>query len=111
MKFVKSNKNNLILFISILFLSCEVFYPYEDDCGVIDGSNKIVAGTCFDTDHGITDEYGDGCSIYNKYDFYCDSEYRYGDSNFNPYELCCGCDGGYIADGTEDCPYNPEIHK
>ena len=46
MKFVKSNKNNLILFISILFLSCEVFYPYEDDCGVIDGDNSSCADFC-----------------------------------------------------------------
>jgi len=36
------NNNILILFISIFFLSCEVFYPYEDDCGVVDGDNSCL---------------------------------------------------------------------
>ena len=51
MKFVKSNKNNLILFISILFLSCEVFTPYVDECGVTDGDNSSCSD-CAGTPNG-----------------------------------------------------------
>jgi len=106
MKFV--NNNNFILFISILFLSCEVFYPYEDDCGVVDGSNKLIAGQCYDTHQGAMNDIDVSC---------CDSDYScvsYLDDDSpscDSQTMCCTCGGGYVADGTEDCPLNPEIHN
>ena len=56
MRFVISKKFNLLFLISVLSLSCEVFTPYVDECGVENGEfhdNKtftLLWGVCYNNE-------------------------------------------------------------
>ena len=59
MKFVISKNFNLLLLISVFSLSCEVFTPYVDECGVVDGDNSCI--DCAGTLNGNAAE--DNCGV------------------------------------------------
>jgi len=53
--------------------------------------------TCFDTDNGAYDNYGQSCEDYNDDPQLCSDNYDYDDDDFVAAEMCCGCGGGVDA--------------
>jgi hypothetical protein len=47
-----------------------------------------------DTDNGATDSYGDGCSAYSSYPWWCNG---YDDDDFISGEMCTACGGGEVV--------------
>ena len=57
---------------------------------------------CVDTDHGATDTYRTGCSVYYTHPSYCGT--RYDDQDFTANSMCCACGGGTFAGASPSPP-------
>ena len=57
--------------------------------------------SCFDTDNGVTDSYGDSCTEYTSNPSWCNT---YDTDTFISNEMCCACGGGtsYADDSNDD---------
>eukprot|EP01048_Picozoa_sp_COSAG05_P010111 COSAG05_NODE_873_length_6834_cov_14.862422_1_plen_847_part_10 len=87
---------------------------YDDDdfdsmvmccaCGGGSDTEPPPPPTCWDTDFGAVDPYGDSCAAYVAFPGWCGN---YDDDDFDSAVMCCACGGGVVQDTEPEPPPPP----